>query len=59
MGTNKNGYIANFNLTFGQKHEPLLHKLEEVILPALMLKNEDRFVKLNKNSPTFFLRMLE
>lgn len=54
MGTNKNGYIANFNLTFGQKHEPLLHKLEEVILPALMLKNEDRFVKLNKNSPTFF-----
>lgn len=55
MISNKPSYIANFNLTFGKNDQPMLSEFESIILPAFTQEDpEAKYIKLNKNSPTFF-----
>jgi hypothetical protein len=51
----KQSYIANFNITFGKNDEPMLSYFESIILPAFTQESDSKYIKLAKNSPTFFL----
>lgn len=51
---NKQGFLANFNCTFGTNHEPLLNYFFEILYPAFIKESEN-----SENNKSFILENIQ